>query len=259
MTTSDSGPGEAERGTVVLQGVGKRYTLHRQKPFLLHEFARRLARGRSPREEFWALREVSLAIRQGEAVGIVGRNGAGKSTLLGLVAGAIHPTLGTVNVHGRVGALLELGAGFHPELTGRENIYLNASLLGLSKARISALFQNIVEFSELAEFIDVPLRNYSTGMHVRLGFSVAAHIDPDILIIDEALAVGDQNFQQKCIARILEFKRMGKTMLFVSHGLAQVRSLCERVVWFEHGRIKQDGPTDSVLDAYLHFVPPAIT
>ena len=235
---------------ISLSGVGKRYVLHKQKPYLLHEVYHRVARTRRSHEAFWALRDVNVDIRRGESVAFIGRNGAGKSTILGVIAGAIHPTEGTRTVSGRIGALLELGAGFHPDLTGRENIYLNASLLGLSRADVEGLFDRIVAYSELEQFIDVPLRNYSSGMHVRLGFSVAIHVHPDILIIDEALAVGDQNFQEKCINSIMELKRAGKTIVFVSHGSAQVEFLCQRAVWLEHGRVKMDGDAHAVLEQY---------
>lgn len=237
-----------------LAGAGKRYILHKQKPYLLHEVVKRLAGARSTHEDFWALRDVSLEIRAGESVAFIGRNGAGKSTILSLIAGAVKPTTGTVEVRGRLGALLELGAGFHPDLTGRENIYLNASLLGLGRTEIEAQFEAIAAFSELGEFIDVPLRNYSSGMHVRLGFSVAIHIHPEILLMDEALAVGDAGFQQKCLARITEMKQSGKTLLFVSHSAQQVQELCPRAIWLHHGRLVADGPSAEVLARY-HATP----
>lgn len=236
--------------TIRLREVTKRYILRKTKPFLLSEAVRRLSGRGTQRQEFWALRGVNLTIRRGEFVGIVGRNGAGKSTLLGIMAGSVFPHTGDVEIHGRIGALLELGAGFHPDLTGRENIYLNASLLGLTEQQIDAQFGSIVEFSELQDFIDVPLRNYSSGMHVRLGFAVAIHIDPDILIMDEALAVGDFAFQKKCLARIAEFKAQGKTLVFVSHGLEQVGGLCDRAVWLDRGVVRGDGPVNDVLAAY---------
>jgi ABC-type polysaccharide/polyol phosphate transport system ATPase subunit len=236
---------------IVLSQVGKCYYLHRHKVFLLTEIFRRLVGKKMEREEFWALRNVTLSISEGESVAIVGRNGAGKSTLLGLLAGTVYPTLGTVSVRGRVGALLELGAGFHIDLTGRENIYLNASLLGLQKAEVDERFDRIVNFSGLAEFIDVPLRTYSSGMQVRLGFSVAAHTDPKILLMDEVFAVGDQEFQEKCMERIQEFKAQRKTMLFVGHGLKALEGICERAVWLEHGRMVADGPFDEVLSRYV--------
>ncbi len=234
---------------VRLVGVSKRYILQRQKPFLVHDAVRRLL-GRRSGEEFWALRDVTFEVRSGETVALMGGNGAGKSTTLGIVARTIRPTSGEVEVNGRVGALLELGAGFHPDLTGRENIYLNASLLGLSREEVEHQFRKIVAFSELFDFIDVPLRNYSSGMQVRLGFSVAIHIRPEILLMDEVFAVGDAHFQRKCIERVMDFKRQGKTLLFVSHSPESVKRLCERVIWLDHGRVRADGPTDEILPAY---------
>jgi ABC-type polysaccharide/polyol phosphate transport system ATPase subunit len=235
---------------IELSAVGKCYYLHKHKVFLVREVFNRLLGRKTPRDEFWALRGVDLSIGAGESVAIIGRNGAGKSTLLGLVAGTIYPTQGTVTVSGRVGALLELGAGFHPDLTGRENISLNASLLGLQKAQIDARFDGIVEFSGLQEFIDVPLRNYSSGMQVRLGFSVAAHTDPEIMLLDEVFAVGDQEFQRKCLDRMEEFRTQRKTMLFVGHNLQTLRGICERGVWIEHGRVRADGPFEEILQKY---------
>jgi ABC-type polysaccharide/polyol phosphate transport system ATPase subunit len=235
---------------IELRNAGKQYVLLKQKPYLVWDIFHRLSNAHRHRERFWALQEISFSIQQGESVAFIGRNGAGKSTLLGMIAGAISPTTGTVKVDGRLGALLELGAGFHPDLTGRENIYLNASLLGLGRDEIEEEFRSILEFSELQDFIDVPLRNYSSGMQVRLGFSVAIHIDPDVLIMDEALAVGDQAFQDKCRKKIMGFKDAGKTLLFVSHSGAQVTDLCSRCIWLDHGRMKIDGPARDVVAAY---------
>ena len=247
-TTSDKGV------VIELEGVGKRYVLRTHKAFLLHDALKKLAgRGRSG-NEFWALREASTRIHQGDTVGVIGSNGAGKSTLLGLIAGTVFPTLGKVRIHGRVGALLELGAGFHADLTGRENVYLNASLLGLQREEVEATFDRIVDFSELRDFIDFPLRTYSSGMQVRLGFSVAVHIKPEILIMDEVLAVGDTGFQHKCIAKINEFREQRKTMILVSHSPEAVQSLCARAIWLEHGRIRMDGPARDVVGAYVASV-----
>lgn len=233
-----------------LRQASKKYILHKQRPYLLREVFKRMAGTRSTHEEFWALREVTLDIRRGESVAFVGRNGAGKSTLLGLIARALTPTTGAVEVNGRLGALLELGAGFHPDLTGRENIYLNASLLGLTKPEIEGQFDQIAAFSELGDFMDAPLRSYSSGMHVRLGFSVAIHIHPEILLMDEALAVGDSGFQAKCLDRIMALKRARKTLIFVSHSAQLVQTLCDRAVWLEHGRVRLDGPSAAVMAAY---------
>lgn len=243
---------EIQNGDVVvkLRGVSKRYVLHKHKQFLVHDVVKRIL-GRRAGEEFWALRDVSLDVRHGETVALVGGNGAGKSTTLSVVAGTVSPTTGSVEVEGRIGALLELGAGFHPDLTGRENIYLNASLLGLGREEVEDKFRKIVTFSELFDFIDVPLRNYSSGMQVRLGFSVAIHINPDVLLMDEVFAVGDAHFQQKCIHRVMQFREAGKTLLFVSHSAESVRRLCGRVVWLDHGHVRMDGPTNEVLPEYI--------
>jgi ABC-type polysaccharide/polyol phosphate transport system ATPase subunit len=239
---------------IVLEQVGKRYDLFKHKAFLMKEIFNRLLQKRVARELFWALQNVSVSVDVGESVAIIGRNGAGKSTLLGLVAGTIYPTLGSVSVTGRVSSLLELGAGFHPDLTGRENIYLNASLLGLRKPEVDARFEKIVAFSDLADFIDVPLRNYSSGMQVRLGFSVAAHTNSEILLVDEVFAVGDRSFQRKCLALIAEFKAQKKTMVFVGHGVEGLWEICERAIWLEQGRVVADGHFVDVLGRYASDV-----
>jgi lipopolysaccharide transport system ATP-binding protein len=199
---------------------------------------------------FYALKNVSFRVEPGESLAIVGGNGAGKSTLLSLVAGLSRPKVGRVTVKGRVAALLELGSGFHPDLTGRENVHLYASLLGLSRKRTAECFETIVEFSGIGEFIDEPIRTYSSGMVMRLAFSVAVHVDPDILIIDEVLTVGDRNFTAKCFERIWAFKRAGKTLLFVSHEPEMVRQLCDRTLWLDHGEVMLMGTPDEVLRAY---------
>jgi ABC-type polysaccharide/polyol phosphate transport system ATPase subunit len=202
------------------------------------------------REVFYALKDVSFRVDRGECMAIVGGNGAGKSTLLSLVTGLCRPTEGRIQVNGRVAALLELGSGFHPDLTGAENILLNASLLGLSRAKTEECFDEIVEFSGVVDFIHEPLRTYSSGMTMRLAFSVAVHVDPDILIIDEVLGVGDQAFQAKCFDRIAQFKRAGKTLLFVSHSAQLVRQFCDRTLWLDNGEAVLVGTPDEVLDAY---------
>jgi ABC-type polysaccharide/polyol phosphate transport system ATPase subunit len=206
--------------------------------------------GRVHHERFCALRNVSFQLKDGESLGIVGSNGAGKSTLLSLAAGLTRPDEGKVQVNGRIAALLELGAGFHPDLTGAENLVLNAALLGLSKRRTNELFDSIVEFSGIGEFIDDPLRTYSSGMTMRLAFSVAIQCDPDILLIDEVLAVGDANFQEKSKEALASFRRAGKAMLFVSHSAAAVRAMCDRAVWIDHGSVMMAGRVNDVLDAY---------
>ncbi len=239
---------------ISFENVGKCYELRKQKHFILHEMLRRIMRQRKQSTEFWALRDLSFEIREGETVAFIGGNGAGKSTLLALVAGTLFPTRGHIRVRGRIGALLELGAGFHPDLNGRENIFLNASLLGMQKAEIEAGYDKIVDFAELGKFIDEPLRTYSSGMQVRLGFSVAVHVDPRILIMDEVLAVGDQHFQKKCAVKIDEFREQKRTLLFVSHSPESVRKLCKRVIWLDQGKLVADGAVDDILPAYEKFM-----
>lgn len=199
----------------------------------------------------WAVRDVSFSVESGESIALVGLNGSGKSTILKLAAGIIRPSDGRVEVRGRLSALLELGAGFHPDLTGQENIWLNASILGLTNTEISEIYDDIVQFSELGEFINMPVKHYSSGMYMRLGFSVAVHISPDILLIDEILAVGDQTFQDKSIERLHKLNAQGTTIVFVSHNPATVLSLCERALWIEHGRLVADGPAPEIVADYL--------
>jgi lipopolysaccharide transport system ATP-binding protein len=211
-----------------------------------------------PEEGFWALKDVSFDVREGEIVGIIGRNGAGKSTLLKILSRITPPTEGSVEGSGRVGSLLEVGTGFHPELTGRENIFLSGSILGMKKAEIERNFDEIVKFSEIEKFIDTPVKRYSSGMYVRLAFSVAAHLEPEILIIDEVLAVGDFAFQQKCLRKMGDVAREGRTILFVSHNLTAVQGLCDTCYLLENGRIIERGPTNEVISFYLNpesFMP----
>jgi ABC-type polysaccharide/polyol phosphate transport system ATPase subunit len=208
----------------------------------------------TPEASVPALHEISFAVDRGEAFGIIGRNGSGKSTLLKIVSGILKPTTGRVEVNGRIAALIELGAGFHPEITGRENIYINGIMLGLSRREIDARFDKIVEFSGIGEFLDQPVKTYSSGMYVRLGFAVAVHVDPDVLLIDEVLAVGDEEFSAKCIAKIQEMKYRGVTLLFVTHQLDQVRNLCDRALWLDHGATKSIGDPSRVVDDYLQAV-----
>ncbi|NLG34611.1 MAG: ABC transporter ATP-binding protein [Lentisphaerae bacterium] len=201
--------------------------------------------------EFWALNDVSLTIRSGEAVGLIGANGAGKSTLLKILSRITPPTTGRVVVTGRVGTMLEVGTGFHPELTGRENIYLNGAILGMSRKEIDRKFDAIVDFSGVEKFLETPVKRYSSGMYVRLAFAVASNLDPDILIVDEVLAVGDAAFQRKCVERMKAIAAgSDTTVIFVSHSMANVRMLCNRCVWFENGRIIQDGPTQDICQMY---------
>lgn len=222
------------------RGVSKRFASYHRRATSLKE--RLVRREESEGDVFWALRDVDLVVRRGETVALTGPNGSGKSTMLKVLAGILRPNEGSVDVRGRVASLLELGAGFDGELTGRENIYLNSALLGVPREETDALFDMIVDFSELGEFIEYPVKHYSSGMYVRLGFAVAVHVDPDILIVDEVLAVGDAAFQRKCLNRIEEFQRQGKTILFVSHAAGQVESLCTRAVLLERGQVLFDGP-----------------
>ena len=210
--------------------------------------------GRNYAHAFWALQNVSFDVRKGEVLGIIGRNGSGKSTLLQVIAGILQPTRGSVEMSGRLTALLELGAGFNPEFTGRENIFLNGSTLGISEKEMRLKLDGIIAFAQIGEFIDQPVKVYSSGMFVRLAFSIATSVNPDILIIDEALAVGDAYFQQKCFRRIQEFKAAGKAILFVTHDAGAVKSLCNRVVWLESGEVKDIGTPESIVPRYLYFL-----
>jgi ABC-2 type transport system ATP-binding protein len=225
---------------VDVRDVSKRFRLAHGRYNSIKE--RLIHGGRAPTEDFWALRDVSFQVREGETVGILGRNGSGKSTLLKCVCGVLQPTSGEVEVRGKLAGLLELGAGFQQDLTGRENIYLNGSMLGMSKKEVDRVFDDIVDFSELEEFIDGPVKFYSSGMYVRLGFAVAVNVNPDILVIDEVLAVGDERFQRKCIDRVKFFQTEGRTILLVTHSPDQVRAICDRAVVLSHGNIVIDGP-----------------
>jgi len=235
--------------------VSIRFILQHQRPQSLQElFVGLVLRNGHRTEEFWALRHATFEVRRGETLGIIGQNGSGKSTILKLITRILRPTSGAVRVEGKVSALIELGAGFHPDLTGRENIYLNGSILGLSRRAMDRLFEGIVEFSELERFIDTPVKHYSSGMYARLGFSVAISVDPDILIIDEVLSVGDEAFQRKCLERILDFRRQGKTIIFVSHGIETVEQLCDRVIWLDHGEMRAYGDTLPTIQKYISEV-----
>jgi lipopolysaccharide transport system ATP-binding protein len=205
----------------------------------------------APPEPFWALRDVSFDVAPGEVVGIIGRNGAGKSTLLKVLSRITAPTAGRARLRGRVGSLLEVGTGFHPELTGRENIYLNGAILGMSRREIAARFDAIVAFAEVERFLDLPVKRYSSGMYTRLGFAVAAHLEPEILVIDEVLAVGDAEFQKKCLSKMGDVARQGRTVLFVSHNMGAVQTICERVVLLSHGQVQRIGPAREVVAEYL--------
>ncbi len=237
--------------TKLYRRYGRKQTLGTLKSALLSGMGRRAL---SPEASVPALVDVSFEIARGEMVGIVGPNGSGKSTLLKLLAGIVHPTRGSVEVRGRLAALLELGAGFHPEISGRENIEINGLLLGLSRRQIAERFDEIVRFAELEEFLDAPLKTYSSGMAVRLGFSIAAHSDPDVLLVDEVLAVGDEAFSHRCLEKFAEFERAGKTILVVSHDLALVSQRCRRAIWLDRGRLQADGPARETVTLYRERV-----
>ncbi|GBD07943.1 Teichoic acids export ATP-binding protein TagH [Candidatus Thermoflexus japonica] len=236
--------------------VSKRFHTHRQRPRSFHEL---FIEGwklwwRQPAETFWALRDVSFEVQPGETVGLIGPNGAGKSTVLKLAARILEPTSGRVMVRGRVAALLELGVGFHPELTGRENVFLSGAFLGIPRREMARRLDAIVAFAELEDYIDVPVKHYSSGMYVRLAFAVSVYLDAEILLVDEVLAVGDAAFQQKCMDHLFNLQRSGVTILLVSHDLNAVQRLCHRALWFDHGRIRMEGAPAGVVQAYLDHV-----
>lgn len=246
---------QTEKNTAIrLEGITVRYRVPHERINTIKEFAIRALQRRVTYDEFYALREVSLEVQTGEVFGVIGRNGAGKSTLLRVISQVMRPMSGRVWRKGRVAPLLELGAGFHPELTGRENIFLNGALLGYSRAEMISRYQQIVEFAELEKFIDSPLRNYSSGMSARLGFAVATAIEPNILIVDEVLSVGDERFQQKCAKRIEEFRKNGVTILFVSHNANLIKELCDRAVWLDQGRVRMIGSAAEVIRGYQTMV-----
>ncbi|WP_234679583.1 ABC transporter ATP-binding protein [Bradyrhizobium monzae] len=243
---------------IKVEGLSKCYQIYDKPHDRLKQslFPRlRTMTGRPPQQyfrEFWALRDVSFEVKKGETVGIIGRNGSGKSTLLQMICGTVNPSGGSIKVNGRVAALLELGAGFHPEFTGRENVYMAATLYGLTQAEISSRFEQIATFADIGDFIEQPVKTYSSGMYVRLAFAVIAHVDADILLVDEALAVGDAVFTQKCMRFIREFQKRG-TLLFVSHDTAAVQNLCESAIWLSHGRVQMTGKSREVSESYLQF------
>ncbi len=232
---------------ISLKGVSKKYILHHEKPTLVENIFKR---GR--KEEIWALKNINLEIKKGDKIGIIGDNGAGKTTLLKIITGITAPTTGKLEVNGRIAALIDLEAGFHPELTGEENTYLNGMLLGMSKKEIKKQFQSIVRFSGLGKFIDAPFYTYSSGMRLRLGFSIAIHSNPDILLLDEILAVGDQEFQKKSFEATQSFFKKGKTVVFISHNLPVVSRLCPTAFWLKNGELKMFGKTRKVVRDYSH-------
>lgn len=252
---------------ITVENLGKKYTLHHQKREqytalrdvftngvaslgnkLLHPFRRALA---PAVEDFWALKNVSFEVKQGDRIGIIGRNGAGKSTLLKILSRITEPTTGSVRIKGRVASLLEVGTGFHPELTGRENIFLNGAILGMGRAEIKKKFDEIVDFAEIEKFLDTPVKRYSSGMYVRLAFAVAAHLEPEILIVDEVLAVGDAAFHKKCLGKMEDVGKQGRTVLFVSHNMTAIRNLCKRVVYLKEGRVHRIGDAAGITEEYL--------
>ena len=248
MTIQPAGTGLA----VDIQHVGKRFKRHSDRRNSIKE---RLVRGRARKpEDFWAVRDVTLQIPKGSVYGLIGHNGSGKSTLLKMIGGIYRPTEGSITTDGRVAALIELGAGFHPDMTGRENINLNGSILGLPRKDIQAVTEEIIEFSGLGDFINDPVKHYSSGMYVRLGFSVAVHMKPDVLVVDEVLAVGDEEFQRKCFDHLYALRRSGRTIIVVSHGLGQLEALCDEIAWLEHGEVQTAGPPTETIAAYLKRV-----
>jgi ABC-type polysaccharide/polyol phosphate transport system ATPase subunit len=234
---------------ILVDDVSKQYRLYHERNQSLK--AAIMRRARVKYEEFWALRDVSLEVPEGKTYALIGENGSGKSTLLKCMAHILRPEKGRIETNGKISALLELGAGFHPELTGRENIFLNGAILGMTKKQLNQRFDEIVGFAGLEHFIDTPVKNYSSGMYVRLGFSVAINVDPDILLIDEVLAVGDAEFQRKCLEKFDDFRNAGKTIVIVSHALESVRNLCDTAGWLEHGVLRRLGPASDVIDEYL--------
>jgi ABC-type polysaccharide/polyol phosphate transport system ATPase subunit len=237
-------------GELEFQGVGMRFRMYREKVFTLKEAVLQRFRHLKTADDFWALKSITARIGQGESVALIGHNGSGKSTLLKIAAGVLRPTTGMARVEGRVSPMIELAAGFDPDLTGRDNVFLNGALMGYSRKQMNQKFDGIVEFSELGEFIDMPVKNYSSGMYARLGFAIAADVEPEILIIDEILAVGDEKFQAKCKERIDRIRASGCTIIYVSHAMESVRELCKRVLVLHHGQLVFDGATDPAIEKY---------
>lgn len=245
-------PGEP---LIQLENVSKRFAMQRERQRSFQEIFIRFVRRQKQLEDiFWPLKHLSLTINRGDCVGVIGPNGSGKSTLLKLITGILTPDEGEMMVNGRISSLLELGAGFHPDLTGRENIYLNGSIYGLSRAEMNKRLGSIIEYAELGDFIDTPIKHYSSGMYVRLGFAVAIHTNPDLLLVDEVLAVGDATFQRKCLKSIQQFRDNGGTLFLVSHDLGTIQSICKRAIWLEHGQMQADGhPTEVVMEYISHL------
>ncbi len=240
-------------GEITVSGVSKRFRLERNRPSSLKEAILRLGRNKDV-DDFWVLRDVDFHIEPGTFFGLIGHNGSGKSTLLRLMANIHRPTAGEITTEGRMSALLELGSGFHPDLTGRENVFLNGAMLGLTRRHMADAMDDIIEFSGIGDFIDEPVKIYSSGMYVRLGFAVAVNVDPEILLVDEVIAVGDEEFQRRCMDHMNRRRERGTTIVLVSHNAALMRSLCDRVGWLDHGQLLELGDADHVIDAYLEHV-----
>lgn len=239
---------EPQQPAIIVEGVSKKFRLFHERNQTLKSA---VMRGRRVvADDFWALRDVSFEVPRGQTLGLIGRNGSGKSTLLKTLARIYQPDEGRIVLNGRVSSMLEVGSGFHPELSGRENIFLNGSILGLTRKQVTARFDEIVDFSGVETYIDQPVKNYSSGMYVRLGFAVAVHTEPDILMVDEILSVGDGAFRKKSRQKFLEFTGQGRTVILVSHSLSQIRSMCQQTAWLHDGRLRALGPTDQVVDAY---------
>jgi ABC-2 type transport system ATP-binding protein len=249
VSSARRGGGASSDIAVRVEGVSKKFRLYKERNQTLK--AAMMRGGRATYDDFWALRDVSFEIPTGGVFGLIGQNGSGKSTLLKCMAKILVPEEGRISVDGKISALLELGAGFHPELSGRENVYLNGSILGLSRKQIDRKFDEIVDFAGLEQFIDTPVKNYSSGMYVRLGFSVAIHVDPDVLLVDEVLAVGDEAFQRKCDEKFADLRDAGKTIVVVSHALSTVRTMCDSAAWLEHGVVKEIGAPGLLIDKYV--------
>lgn len=245
-----SSQNETPTSIINLENVSVRYRLPSERIGTLKEYTIRLLQRRVRHRDFWAVHDLSLSINRGEVFGIVGDNGAGKSTLLKVISKVLRPTTGRVRIYGKIAPLLELGAGFHPELSGRENVFLNGALLGYSHEEMTAVFDEVVDFSELSEFIDAPIRTYSSGMYARLGFAVATAHQPEILIVDEILSVGDEAFQRKCTDRITGFRENGATVLMVSHNLGLISEMCDRAAWLDHGKLMKIGTAEKVIEMY---------
>jgi len=246
----------AQETAVLVDNVSRRFVVPHHRAYTLKQALLGVVRRRG-RDDFWALRDISFQVPAGQTVALIGRNGSGKSTLLRIVAGIYRPTKGAVRTRGRVVGLLELGIGFQPDLSGRDNIYLNASLFGLTRRQVSERYDHIVEFAEIEDFVDAPLRTYSTGMAARLAFAITTQIHADVLLVDEVLAVGDREFTLKCIAHMRKLRDSGVTIFLVTHELGRVTELCSRAIWLEHGSVQMDGPANDVVGAYVeHYSAP---